>query len=97
MALFLVVLAALGLLAMALLGVLIAFDRLLGLLVPAYRRRRARRLAVPAGLVRVVRLRAFRFSSDRPGSGSGSGSGSRFGSAAAPVIEARSHELPHEH
>ncbi len=89
-ALVLMVLAALGLLAMALVGILIAVDRVLGLLVPAYRRRRARRLAMPAGLVRVVRFGALRLGSNRSG-------WVRLGSDPAPVIEARSHELPHEH
>jgi hypothetical protein len=68
-------LAALGLVVIALVGALIGVERLVGLFVPAYRRRRGRRaLAVPAGLVRMV----------------------RFGSAPKGVIEARSHELPHD-
>ena len=68
-------LAAVGLAVMALVGALIGVERLLGLLVPAYRRRRrGRTLTVPAGLFRMV----------------------RFGSVANEVIEARSHELPHD-
>ncbi len=67
--------AAVGLVALGLAGVLIGVERLLGLLVPAYRRRRrGRSLTVPAGLIRMV----------------------RFGSAPGEVIEARSHELPHD-
>lgn len=54
---FLAVLAALALLAMALVGVLMGAERLLGLLVPAYRRRRrARYLNMPTGIVRMVRF-----------------------------------------
>lgn len=53
----LAVLAALGLVVMALIGVLIGVERLLGLLVPAYRRRRRERyLTMPGSLVRVVRF-----------------------------------------
>lgn len=54
---FLAVLAALGLLVMALVGVLMVAERLLALLVPAYRRRRRERyLTMPAGLIRMVRF-----------------------------------------
>lgn len=54
---FLAVLATLALLVMALVGVVIGAERLLALLVPAYRRRRRERyLTMPAGLVRVVRF-----------------------------------------
>lgn len=50
-------LAALGLLLMALVGVLMGTERLLGLLVPAYRRRRKERyLTMPTGLIRKVRF-----------------------------------------
>ncbi|MGH8987346.1 MAG: hypothetical protein ACRDXC_01950 [Acidimicrobiales bacterium] len=78
---FLTVLAAVGLLVMALVGVLIGAERLLGLLVPAYgRRRRARYLTMPAGLVRVVRLGRF-------------GPFGPFGSGRSQVIDARSSEL----
>ncbi len=49
--------AALGLVVLALVGVSIGVDRLLALLVPAYRRRRrGRSLTVPAGLIRMVRF-----------------------------------------
>lgn len=51
----LTVLAVLGLVLMALVAVLMGAERLLALLVPAYRRRRRERyLTMPAGLVRVV-------------------------------------------
>lgn len=51
------VLAALALVLMALVGAVMAGERLLGLLVPAYRRRRRLRyLTMPTGLVRAVRL-----------------------------------------
>ncbi len=53
----LAVLAALGLLVMALVGLVMGADRLVATLVPAYRRRRRNRyLAMPAGLVRIVRF-----------------------------------------
>lgn len=56
---FLAFLAALGLVLMALVGVLIGAERLLGLLVPAYRRRRSERyLTMPSGLIRTVRFRS---------------------------------------
>jgi hypothetical protein len=49
--------AILGLVVLALVGVSISVDRLFGMLVPAYRRRRrGRSLTVPAGLVRMVRF-----------------------------------------
>ena len=42
---------------MALVGVLIGAERLLGLLVPTYRRRRRERyLTMPTGLIRTVRF-----------------------------------------
>lgn len=57
MAVFLAGLAVLALLVMALVGTLIGAERLLALLVPAYRHRRRRRhVAMPAGLVRMVRF-----------------------------------------
>jgi hypothetical protein len=48
--------AALGLVVLALVGASIGVERLIGLLVPAYRRRRGRSIAVPAGLIRIVRF-----------------------------------------
>ena len=52
-------LAALGLVLMALVGAVMAGERLLGLLVPGYRRRRRERyLAMPTVLVRAVRFGA---------------------------------------
>lgn len=52
-------LAALGLVLMALIGAVMAGERLLGLLVPAYRRRRRERyLTMPTVLVRTVRFGA---------------------------------------
>jgi Flp pilus assembly protein TadB len=55
--LVLTVLAALGLIVMALVGLLIGAERLLGLLVPAYRRRRRERyLTMPARLFHLVRF-----------------------------------------
>jgi hypothetical protein len=54
---FLAILAVLGLLVMTLVGIVMGAERLLGLLVPAYRRRhRERYLAMPAGFIRVVRF-----------------------------------------
>ena len=51
------VLAALALVLMALVGAVMAGERLLGLLVPAYRRRRRQRyITMPSGLIRTVRL-----------------------------------------
>lgn len=53
----LVFLAGIGLLFMALVGVLMGAERLLGLLVPAYRRRRRERyLSMPTGVIRTVRF-----------------------------------------
>ncbi len=53
----LVFLAGIGLLFMALVGVLMGAERLLGLLVPAYRRRRRERyLTMPTGVIRTVRF-----------------------------------------
>lgn len=53
----LAVLAALGLLVMALVGLVMGADRLVATLVPAYRRRRRDRyVSMPAGLIRVVRF-----------------------------------------
>lgn len=53
----LAVLAALGLVLMAIVGVVIGAERLLGLLVPAYRRRRRQRyLTMPTALIRTVRF-----------------------------------------
>lgn len=54
--LLLAFLAALGLLLMALVGVVMGAERLLGLLVPAYRRRRNRYLGMPTILIRTVRF-----------------------------------------
>ncbi len=55
--LFLAVLAALGLVLMALFAVVIGVERLLGLLVPGYRRRRKERyLRMPTVLIRTVRF-----------------------------------------
>ena len=52
-------LATVGLLLMALIGAVIAGERLLGLLVPSYRRRRRERyLTMPTVLVRTVRVGA---------------------------------------
>lgn len=49
--------AALGLLLVALAGAVMAGERLLELLVPAYRRRRNERcLTMPTGLIRTVRF-----------------------------------------
>jgi hypothetical protein len=54
---FLAVLAALGLVVVALVGLAMGAERLLGLLVPVYRRRRRERyLTMPTGLIRTVRF-----------------------------------------
>ena len=55
----LAILAALGLMLMALVGAVMVGERLLGLLVPSYRRgRRERYLTMPTVLVRTVRFGA---------------------------------------
>lgn len=54
---FLAVLAALSLFVIALVGVVMGVERLVGLLVPAYRRRRRDRyVSVPRGLIRTIRF-----------------------------------------
>lgn len=73
-----VVLAAVGLVVMALVALVMGAERLLGVLVPGYRRRRAERyLKMPTGLIRVVR---FQTGPTRMGRSN--------------VIEAHSSELP---
>lgn len=57
MLLFLAALAALALLAMALVGVVMGAERILGLLLPSYRRRRRHScVTMPTVLVRTVRF-----------------------------------------
>jgi hypothetical protein len=84
-------LAALGLVVMALVGVVMGAERLLASLVPAYRRRRQRYLSMPAGLVRVVRFGA-RSTQVRFGARS---TQVRFGARSTQPIDVRSSESPH--
>jgi hypothetical protein len=56
---FLAVLAALGLVLLVLVGIVMGAERLFGLIVPAYRRRRRERyLTMPTVLIRTVRFQS---------------------------------------
>jgi Flp pilus assembly protein TadB len=80
---FTALLAALGLVVMALVGIVMGAERLLASLVPAYRRRRRQRyLSMPTGLVRVVRFGAR-------------STQVRFGARSTQPIDVRSSESPH--
>ncbi len=94
-------LAALGLVVMALVGIVMGAERLLASLVPAYRRRRRQRyLSMPTGLVRVVRFGA-RSTQVRFGARStqvrfgGRSTQVRFGARSTQPIDVRSSESPH--